>query len=307
MEDKESMLRDKRSRLPALGLLASLIWTGCDSYSEYHPEYPSQAHFSVSHLGAYSSRLGDELEKQGTQFQTLWKVDWEKTGQGFKATRRLDTLDGRGYHKLSLARELRLKDDIVEVLDENGYPVEIRGYDSLSALLRAIPQEERYRQKLLEDADTSILKAEERDTWRLRKLLEPGRYLHGQTLPVDGLNGKLETVTLDSAKFIGARFRNGRDCLEYEAYYHRTDSLPLLVEMFFFSASPNRRFRTYVWEPATVQGTRHFSLDEETGLPCFEFWNETTQFLLKHPKAKEEQQAITVFRYEEDVYLTDGG
>lgn len=305
VNDKEGMLRDEKLWPLAAGLLASLMGTGCDSYSEYHPAYPDQARFAVSHLGAYSSRLGDELEKQGTQFQTQWKVAWEKTGEGYAVERRLDTLEGRGYHKLTLARELRLKDDIVEVLDTDGYPVAIRGYDSLSALLGAIPQEDRYRKKLLEDADTAVLKAEERDTWRLRKLLEPGRYLHGQSLPVEALNAKLETVSLDSAKFIGARYRNGRDCVEYEAYYHRTDSLPLLVEMFFFSAAPNRRFRTYAWEPATVQGTRHFSLDEDTGLPCFEFWNETTELLLKHPKADAEQ-AITVFRYEEDVYLKTG-
>jgi hypothetical protein len=261
--------------------------------------------FSVSHLGAFSSRLGeDALEKQGTQFQTEWSLSWEKTQDGYRTVRKLDTLEGRGYHKLTLARELRVKADIEEILDAQGHPLAIKGYDSLATILKAIPQEERYRNQLLEDADTTELNSQERDTWRLRKLLEPGRYLHGQSLSVDATNATLETVKLDSAKFIGARYRNGRDCLEYEAYYRRMDSLPLLVEMFFFTASPNRQFRTYSWKPTEIRGTRHFSIDEDTGLPCFEFWNETGEFILTHPKNSSEQ-AISIFRYEEDVYLLD--
>jgi hypothetical protein len=89
--------------------------------------------------------------------------------------------------------------------------------------------------------------------------------------------------------------------LEYDAYYHRTDSLPLLVEQFFYSSVPHRAWKHSIWNPGEVDGIWHFSLDRKTGLPCFESLSETGHIVLKDTAQKAEQP-ITLYRYEEDLY-----
>lgn len=284
----------------AWGALA-LVLLGCGDV-DYHPVMPDAATLSASHMGAYSTQMGDEREVPGTLFQTRWKFIWKKRGDGYLVQRRLDSLFGRGYHKLSMPNELEKKADLDITLGSDGVPVSIHGYDSLLAVLGRIPQKRKeYREQLLRNTDTVRLQALTRDAFRLRKLLAPGVLPRKMALGVGDINQKLETLKLDSAKYQGPRPRLDLSCLEYEAYYHRNDSLPLMVEQFFFSNARHRKWKKATWSPGLVEGTWHFSVERKTGLPCFESITEIGHITLKDSVEKSEQP-ITLYRYEEDIY-----
>jgi hypothetical protein len=89
--------------------------------------------------------------------------------------------------------------------------------------------------------------------------------------------------------------------LDYTLYYHHTDSLPLLVEQFYFSAFPNRKFRQYTHDVASVFGILQYSVDRKTGLPCFQSLSERGDMTMTLAAEKIEVP-IHLFRYEEDLY-----
>jgi len=284
--------------------LAVFLLSSCNQV-DYRPSPPDKAVLTVYHLGAYSSQMGDdESEVQGTVFQTTWNLNWQKQGDGWLVQRRLDSMDARGYHKNSMPGELEKKADLDITLGPDGIPQSITGYDSLHAILGRINQADDYRQQLLRMSDTTAFQAQLRDVFRLRNLLPQGILKPRTSLDVGGINGHLETVKLDSAVYQGDLSRQNLECLEYDAYYHRTDSLPLLVEQFFFSSTPHRAWRHSTWEPGEVDGIWHFSVDRKTGLPCFESLSETGHITLKDSTQKAEQP-ITLYRYEEDLYNRD--
>ncbi len=284
------------------GVFAVVFLLGCDKV-DYQPVLPDTATLTVNHMGAYSSQMGDdENEVQGTLFQTRWKLYWRKEGDGWVVQRRLDTLEGKGYHKYSMPNELEKKADLDMELGPDGIPRRITGYDSLYSLLGRLPQGEDYRRQLLGMSDTVRFQAAQRDVFRLRNLLPRGVLKTGASLDVGEINRRLETLQLDSAGYQGERPRMDRECLEYEAYYHRTDSLPLLVEQFFFSSSKHRKWKHASWDPGRVDGVWHFSAERKTGLPCFESLAETGHIVLKDSTQKDGEQPITLYRYEEDLY-----
>lgn len=294
--------------VPAGLALSLLLLSGCQS-TAYQPAFPDKAAFKVHHLGTYSSKLVGEEEKeiQGTIFQTRLSFNLEKEGSGWRLHRSLDTLIARGYHKLSMPHELEKKVNLDIRLDSSRIPVRIDGYDSLPEVLGRIKQKEEFRKQLLEASDTAAYRAAMRDWWRMAALLPTGvEFEMNQSLPVETLNKTLETVTLDSARYDAMRWRgthadNRRNCLEYTLHYHRTDSLALLVEQFFFSATPNRKYRKYSWKPGAVKGTLTFSMDRATGLPCFHSRTEVGDITLEFKQEKAEVP-IQLIRYEEDIY-----
>jgi hypothetical protein len=286
----------------------SLVLIQCQG-KEYRPAFPEKAAFKVHHLGTYSTKLAgvEEKEVQGTIFQTRLSYRMEKQGSGWLVHRRLDTLVARGYHKLSMPNELEKKVDITVKLDSSRQPVSVSGYDSLARVLGRIEQKEDFRKQLLKGGDSAYFAAWTRDWWRLLAFLPQDRELiPHESLPVQKANMALATVTLDSARFDGVRLRgtnsgNKRNCLEYTLDYHRTDSLPLLVEQFFFSAAQNRKYRKYSWKPGTVKGFLQFSVDRESGMPCFHSRTEIGDITLEYKEDKAEVP-IQLFRYEEDIY-----
>jgi len=281
--------------------MAAFVLCSCDK-ADYEPVLPDKAVLTVDHMGAYSSQMGDdENEVQGTLFQTRWTLDWERQGSGWLVERRLDSLNARGYHKNSMPNELEKKANLNIALDSNGIPYQITGYDSLPALLSRIDQSDTYRQQLLQSSDTLKFQATLRDIFRLQRLLPKGVLKSGTPLNVQEINLHLETVKLDSAMYQQERPRQHLECLEYDAYYHRTDSLPLLVEQFFFSSSKHRAWKHSLWDPGQVDGIWHFSVERTTGLPCFESLSEIGHLVLKDTAQKTEQP-ITLYRYEEDLY-----
>ena len=287
-------------KISAFGFCLLLIQ--CDSTYVYQPKIPDHAAFKVSHLGTYSSKIDEEKELEGTIFQTTLSYQWEKSAAGYSLTRKLDTLVGRGYHKASMPHELEKKVPLVTELNGNLSPIQITGYDSLKAILSRIDQKADYRKQLLISSDTNLYKAQSRDWWRMARFLPMGqKLLMKQNLPVDKLNSTLESFKVDSAKFVGPRPRLKKSCLDYSLYYHRTDSLPLLVEQFYFSAIPNRKFRKYTHKPAIVLGTLQFSMNRDTGLPCFFARSEIGEMLMEFKEDKVETP-IHLYRYEEDIY-----
>ena len=269
---------------------------------DYKPVAPPETLLTVYHMGAYSSQMPEEdKEVQGTLFQTTWKLRWKTQGDGALVQRRLDTLDGKGYHKYSMPNELEKKANLDIELGPDGVPRGITGYDTLHAALRRIAQRENYRDQLLKLSDTARFQAQLRDVFRLRRLLPPGVHKRDTILEIAGINRRLETLKLDSARYQGERPRLKLHCLEYEAYYHRADSLPLMVEQFFFSAPKHRKWKHSLWKPGTVVGTWHFSVEQSTGLPCFESISEAGHITLQDT-AEKSDLPVTLFRYEEDIY-----
>jgi hypothetical protein len=123
------------------------------------------------------------------------------------------------------------------------------------------------------------------------------------------MNGSLETMKIDSARYDALRVRGTsgglrKNCLEYTLYYHRTDSLPLLMEQFFFSNVNTRKYRKYSWKPGQVNGFLQFSVEGETGLPCFHSRSEIGDITLTYAPDKEDtvDVPIQLIRYEEDIY-----
>ncbi len=282
-------------------LLSILLLSACDKV-DYQPVMPQEKVQVVHHLGAYSSQLGeDEKEMEGTLFQSSWRLIWKRQGEGWLVQRRLDSLYGRGYHKYSMPNELEKKANIDMELGADGVPNKITGYDSLHGILSRIDQRDSYRAQLLAMSDTGKFKAVLRDQFRLQNLLPKGVLKRETPLDVNGINPHLETVKLDSGRYQGENPRLSLRCLEYEVYYHRTDSLPLLVEQFFYSAVKNRKWKRSTWSPGRVDGILHFSAEKSTGLPCFESLTERGHIILKDMDDKTEQ-SITLYRYEEDLY-----
>lgn len=288
-------------RLAAV-VLAGISLFQCELSSVYDPKLPDNAQFRVFHLGTYSSKLEEEKELEGTIFQTTTSFVMEKQSPGWVLRRKLDTLMARGYHKFSMPHELEKKVPLTLTMDSGFIPVKIDGYDSLKAVLGRIQQKEDYRKQLLASLDTARYRAEWRDWWRMNKFLPKGVELEAlKALPVDGLNKTLESLQLDSAIFQGARPRLKKSCLDYTLYYHRTDSLALLMEQFYFSNIQNRKYRKYSWGPSVVNGILHWSVDRKTGLPCFQSKTEISEVTmeLKEEKVK---TPVHLYRYEEDLY-----
>lgn len=289
-------------------IAVALALVQCQS-TDFKPAFPDRAAFKVHHLGTYSSKLTGEEEKemQGTIFHTRLTYDLEKQGSGWRLHRRLDSLIARGYHKLSMPHELEKKVNLDILLDSARLPVRIDGYDSLAKVLGRIDQKEDFRKQLLLASDTAYYRAWTRDWWRMAGFLPRGVQLQmNQTLPVEDLNKTLETLQIDSARYTAMRWRgtnsgNKRNCLEYTLEYHRTDSLPLLVEQFFFSNIQMRKYRKYSWKPGLVKGFLQYSVDRDTGLPCFHARTEIGDITLEYRQDKA-QVPIQLFRYEEDIY-----
>lgn len=293
----------------AAGLLLVLGLLSCQKTALQTTGFPDKAAFKVHHLGTYSTKLAgeDNKEAQGTIFETRLAFTLEKEGSGWLLKRRLDTMIARGYHKLSMPHELEKKVGLDITLDSAHIPTRIQGYDSLARILGRLDQKEDYKKQLLKSSDTAEFAAWTRDWWRLASFLPKGEELAMyQKLPVDGINKTLETLKLDSARFDAMRYRgttggNKRNCLEYTLQYHRIDSLPLLVEQFFFSNVQTRKYRKYSWKPGRVNGWLQFSVDRETGLPCFHSRSEIGDITLEYAEDKAEAP-IQLFRYEEDIY-----
>lgn len=287
----------------ALGLLH------CELKTSFTPVLPDKAEFHVYHLGTYSTKMAgdEEKETQGTIFQTTLSYRLEKQGAGAHIHRKLDTLIARGYHKLSMPHELEKKVDLDIDLDSAMIPVKITGYDSLKAVLGRIQQKDDYRKALLAASDPARYQAETRDWWRVARMLPRGVDIEPRKpLSVAEVNKTLELRKLDSARFDGplprgATLNKKKNCLEYTVYYHRNDSLPLLVEQFFFSNLQNRKYRGHSWKPGLVQGMEQFSVERTTGLPCFHSKSESADILLEKKKDQSEIP-IQLFRYEEDIY-----
>jgi hypothetical protein len=293
--------RTSRFRTAALVLLALGLFR-CERTAVYAPKAPDNARFRVFHLGTYSSKLDEEKEIEGTIFQTTLSYELGREGAGYALKRKLDTMVARGYHKLSMPHELEKKVPLTLHLDAGFLPTRIDGYDSLKPVLARIQQKEDYRKQLLLASDTAKYKSQWRDWWRLERFLPEGTKLEArQSLPVDAINKTLETLHIDSARFDGPRPRLKLDCLDYSLYYHRTDSLALLMEQFFFSNIQNRKYRKYGWGPSVVNGTLQYSVERKTGLPCFQSKSETSdlEMELKTDKAK---APVHLYRYEEDIY-----
>ena len=292
----------QRTLATLLLAMAGLTLVQCERKAVFQPQRPDQAHFRVYHLGTYSSKVDEEKEIEGTIFQTTLSFDLEKKDAGWRLHRNLDTLVARGYHKFSMPHELEKKVNLDLWMDSTFVPTRIDGYDSLKAVLARIEQKEDYRKQLLLSSDTALYRAQWRDWWRMADFLPRGPVLEAkQVMAVDGLNSKLETLKLDSARFNGPRPRMKKSCLDYTLYYHRTDSLPLLVEQFYFSSLPNRKFRAFTHEAAAVMGTLQYSLDRKTGLPCFQSKTEVADMIMKSAEDKLEVP-IHLYRYEEDLY-----
>lgn len=291
---------------PAAFLAGFLL--ACQS-AEFQPAFPEKSTFKVHHLGTYSSKLigENEKEQQGTIFETRLSYTLEKQGPGYRLERRLDTMVARGFHKLSMPHELEKKLSIAMDLDSSRIPVRIHGYDTLGKVLGRLDQKPEFRDQLLKASDTATYAAYARDWWRMLAFLPRGReFKMYEKLPVEEINKTLETLKLDSARYDAMRYRgthadNKRNCLEYTLQYHRTDSLPLLVEQFFFSNIPNRKYRKYSWTPGPVQGFLQFSVDRETGLPCFHSRSEIGDITMTYAKDKK-TASIQLYRYEEDIY-----
>jgi hypothetical protein len=283
-------------------LIASLALVHCERTVTYHPQRPDAAHFSVYHLGTYSSKVDEEKEIQGTIFQTYLANELEKVGTGWILHRKLDSMVARGFHKLSMPNEIEKKLKLDFMMDESFIPRQVLGYDSLASVFGRIDQKEEFRNQLLLSSDTGLFSAQWRDWWRMAEFLPQGQKLEAkQVLSVDAINPKLETLKLDSAKFNGPRPRMHKSCLDYTLYYHRVDSLPLLVEQLFYSASPNRKFRKYNYTAASVAGFLQYSVDRKTGLPCFQSKTEIGDMVMKLAVEKLEVP-IHLYRYEEDLY-----
>jgi hypothetical protein len=287
--------------------LAALI-PGCQS-TAYKPAFPDQATLRVTHAGNYSSKFAqEEKEFHGTQFQTNLTWILEKQGSGWVMKRRLDTLHARGYHKLSMPHEVEKKVNLDVTLDSGRMAVKIQGYDSLAKVLGRIDQKEEFRKELLKGADTAFFSAWLRDWFRMLAFLPTGREFEmHEKLPVDDLNKRLETLKIDSARYDAMRWRgvaNKRNCLEYILEYHRTDSLPLLVEQFFFSNVQNRKYRKYSWKPGTVKGFLQFSVERDSGLPCFHARSEIGDITLEYKPEKGDKAEVPIqlIRYEEELY-----
>jgi len=289
------------TRIAALAVLA-LGLIHCERTAVYSPKTPDSAHFRVFHLGTYSSKLDEEKEIEGTIFQTTLSFDLQRAGAGFTLKRKLDTMVARGYHKLSMPHELEKKVDLTLTLDSGLIPVRIDGYDSLKPVLSRIQQKDDFRKQLLLASDPAKYKAEWRDWWRMERFLPTGVKLEAkQSLPVEGLNKGLETLHLDSARFDGPRPRLKLNCLDYSLYYHRTDSLSLLMEQFFFSNIQNRKYRKYTWGPSVIRGTLQYSVERQTGLPCFQSKSESSDLDLEL-KSEKTSVPVHLYRYEEDIY-----
>ena len=274
----------------------------CERTAVFNPKFPDQAKFRVSHLGTYSSRLEEEKEMQGTIFETTVSFELERRAPGWILRRRLDTLNAKGYHKFSMPHELEKKMDLELTLDAQRLPVRIDGYDSIFSVLGRIQQKEDYRKQLLASLDTAKYRAEWRDWWRLNAFLPPGIKLEARKpLSVEAINKTLETLKADSARFDGPRPRRKKSCLEYTLYYHRTDSLTLLMEQFYFSSNQNRKYRKYDWHASVVQGVLQYSVEQSTGMPCFYSKTESSdlELQIKDEKAK---VPVHLYRYEEDLY-----
>jgi hypothetical protein len=296
------------TRLPARKLAVMLTAFGlfqCERTAVFNPVPPENAHYRVHHLGTYSSKLDEEKEIEGTIFQTTLSYTLEKQGgqgNGWLLHRKLDTLIARGYHKFSMPNELEKKVDLTLTLDSGFIPIRITGYDSLKTVLGRIQQKEEYRSALLKASDTAHYKAEWRDWWRMSKLLPRGVKMEARKpLSVGELNKTLETLQADSATFDGPRPRMKKSCLDYTLYYHRTDSLSLLMEQFYFSSSQNRKYRKYAWKASLVKGILQYSVNRENGLPCFASKSETSDLTLEFAEEKA-TMPIHLYRYEEDLY-----
>lgn len=300
MRSQESRTRRFATAAAVIGCLGLIQ---CERNTAFNPKIPDKTHYRVFHLGTFSSQLNEEKEIEGTIFQTTLSFDLEREGRGWKLHRKLDTLMARGYHKFSMPQELEKKLDLDIRLDSAFIPFRIDGYDSIKSVLGRIQQKEDYRKQLLEGTDTAYYKAEWRDFWRMNMTALPrGREIEsGERLPVEGLNGTLETLKADSILFVGFRPRLKKACLDFNVFYHRTDSLTLLMEQFYFSSLQNRKYRKYPWKPSLIQGILQFSVEQGTGLPCFHSKSEISEVPLE---IKEDKTVVTVrlYRYEEDIY-----
>jgi hypothetical protein len=283
-------------------VLAGLGLVQCERSVVYKPQRPDNAQFRVYHMGTYSSKVNEDKEIQGTIFQTTLSYSLTKEASGWKLNRKLDTMIAKGYHKFSMPHELEKKLPLTFFMDGDFIPARIDGYDSLIDIMGRIQQKDNYRKQLLLASDSALYRAQWRDWWRVADLLPRGQKLEAkQALSIDDINSKLETFKLDSAKFDGPRPRMKKSCLDYTVFYHRIDSLPLLVEQFYFSALPNRKFRKYTHETAVVSGNLQYSVDRKTGLPCFQSKTEAAGMVMKLAAEKIEVP-IYLYRYEEDLY-----
>jgi hypothetical protein len=303
-----TMAKHRKTHSALLLLLALGLWQ-CEIKARFTPALPDKASFKVFHLGTYSTKMAgdEEKETQGTIFQTTLSYEFTKEGAQGHLHRKLDTLVARGYHKLSMPHELEKKVDLDLWLDSALLPVKITGYDSMKAVLGRVQQKDEYRKQLLAASDPAKYQAQARDWWRVAGMLPHGVEMEPRKpLSIEAVNKALELQKLDSARFEGPMPRGTsldkkKNCLEYTVYYHRNDSLPLLVEQFFFSGIQNRKYRRHTWKPGLVLGAERFSVDRATGLPCFYSKTETADILLEKKEDKSEVP-IQLFRYEEDIY-----
>ncbi len=294
--------REARLALSAALILASLGLFQCERTAVFTPVLPENAHYRVYHLGTYSSKLDEEKEIEGTIFQTTLSLDLQRQGSGWLLRRRLDTMVAKGYHKFSMPNELEKKVDLTLTMDSSFVPARVDGYDSLKTVLGRIQQKEEYRAALLKASDTAQYRAEWRDWWRMNKFLPRGVKLEArQPLAVEALNKTLETLKADSATFDGPRPRLKKSCLDYTLYYHRTDSLSLLMEQFYFSSIQNRKYRKYAWHASLIKGILQYSVERKTGMPCFASKSETSDLTLEL-KEEKATMPIHLYRYEEDLY-----
>jgi len=269
----------------------------------FEPTYPTHLTLKDSHIGVYSSKWpDDEKETVGTQFHINHTWNWSRQGDGYRLSRRLDTLIARGYHKNSMPNELERKVGITIDFDSDMRPGQVAGYDTLHAVLKGIPQQKpEWKSQLLDLSDTIQLQKSQRDLWRLFGFMPKNTDLElHQKLDVSGLNQRLETFQADSAQFLGRQPRLGKSCLDLEVKYHRRDSLVLMREQFFNSTAAARKLRNARLDLADIKGIWVISVDRKTGMPCYWSQTEIGDLPVKDTAAHVDT-TIQLIRFEEDV------
>ena len=285
----------------------------CEQKLEYNPPLPITGNYVIFEEFISSSRLEEvkeesHKEKTGTAFEIHTNVIISKNDSGVQIKWEPKEFLSNGWNKNLLAEIHQKRINLQVKFDTKGNLLEFSGFNKLPELLHNIKLPENLRHRLLDRMDTTFYKDLWLDRYTLSTLLEPGIYQRGQYLPVESINSRLKTIAADSVIVTGERNARNNPCIEYTVHYSKKGSFKLSLEEFIAVHKKNLisnksnwlisqlQIRTHNFmtnhsrygksakpglvDELPVKGTWRFSVDLDTGIPCYEFKKEEASVAL---------------------------
>jgi len=288
-------------------LPVSLMVISCGESStvDVHYDYTAPVSLEVIHSGTYSTAQGANGETVGTMTETYLLVTYGRDGDNQTQTQTLVMDKSKGYHKNSMPLELSYRVPQVTLTAIDNKVLSVRGNEMfVPKVVETLPIKEMFKRQLRDARYQLEFDRYEKQRWELSHLLKGTYQSRANITSVLIQQGRLPipSTPIDSVVTKGFHSIDGRNCVEYSAYYKAREPFPYFMwEQHAYGTDSGAVYKPFHADSANYDVDYAVDLDPQTGLPCQEREVKRGIFYISQPDTKE-QATFKGFVTDENLY-----